>query len=318
MTALAEKNSMPFNDILSLITNIPELDVSLADKHDARSLEITENPDSLGVFDALSRHICISQNRYPPMVLKPEIALFFANQAVETRLNPNTPTIIATLVKNLQEGKHIVNQACNVAGCALKTYDLNSELPTEDITLEAAMTEVEATQVIAYSMESVRDSDLLIISDLGCHQKIAAHALLRALFHDDITDDYTFHDATDAALAFHNINHAPLELLRRLGSREIAGMVGTIIAARYQNVPIILDGLSALVAAAIIFKINPHGIHHCLLGHAYADDVHHFLANLLGLTPVSLLDVALDAGIGSTVAVNIIKTAIYIHNYTNK
>jgi nicotinate-nucleotide--dimethylbenzimidazole phosphoribosyltransferase len=318
MTALAEKNSMPFNDILSLIQNIPDLDISIAEKHDARSSDILENPSDLGIFDALSRHICISQNRYPPMVLKPEIAIFVGNQGVENSIDPTMPTVIATMVESLQSGKHIVNQACNVSGCGLKTYDLNSELPTENITIEAAMTEVEATQVIAYSMESVRDSDLLIISDLGCHQKIAAYALLNALFFNELSNNYVFHKAIDKAIAFHGINHPPLELLRRLGSREIAAMVGAIIAARYQNVPIILDGLSAMIAAAIIFKINPDGIHHCLLGHAYADDLHSFLANQLGLSPISLLDISLDVGIGSTIALNTIKTAIYIHNYTNK
>lgn len=318
MNALAEKNVTPFNDIRSLISNIPPLDMSLVAKHDAHSAEITANPTDLGIFDALSRHICLSQNRYPPMVVKPEIAIFVANQGIETRLNPAIPNQIITTVEQLKAGKHIVNQVCNASGCALKTYDLNSEIPTEDITQESAMSEVEAVQVIAYSMESVRDTDLLIISDLGCHQKIAAQALIKALFNDSLSDDYVLHDATYQALSFHGIQHAPLELLRRLGSREIAAMIGTIIAARYQNIPIILDGLSALVAAAIIYKMNPDGIHHCLLGHAYADDLHSFLANKIGLGAISLLDVSLDAGIGSAVAVNIIKTALYIHNFTNK
>ncbi len=318
MNALAEKNVTPFNDIRSLISNIPPLDMSLVAKHDAHSAEITANPTDLGIFDALSRHICLSQNRYPPMVVKPEIAIFVANQGIETRLNPAIPNQIITTVEQLKAGKHIVNQVCNASGCALKTYDLNSEIPTEDITQESAMSEVEAVQVIAYSMESVRDTDLLIISDLGCHQKIAAQALIKALFDDALSDDYVLHDATYQALSFHGIQHDPLELLRRLGSREIAAMIGTIIAARYQNIPIILDGLSALVAAAIIYKMNPDGIHHCLLGHAYADDLHSFLANKIGLGAISLLDVSLDAGIGSAVAVNIIKTALYIHNFTNK
>jgi nicotinate-nucleotide--dimethylbenzimidazole phosphoribosyltransferase len=318
MNALAEKNVTPFNDIRSLISNIPPLDISLVEKHDAHSAEILENPADLGIFDALSRHICLSQNRYPPMVVKPEIAIFVANQGIETRLNPAIPNRIITNVEQLKAGKHIVNQVCNASGCALKTYDLNSEIPTEDITQESAMTEVEAVQVIAYSMESVRDTDLLIISDLGCHQKIAAQALTKALFNDSLSDEYVLHDATHQALAFHGIHHDPLELLRRLGSREIAAMIGTIIAARYQNIPIILDGLSALVAAAIIYKMHPDGIHHCLLGHAYADDLHSFLANQIGLGAISLLDISLDAGIGSAVAVNIIKTALFIHNFTNK
>jgi nicotinate-nucleotide--dimethylbenzimidazole phosphoribosyltransferase len=318
MSALKETHMMPFNDIRSLIQNMPEFDMTHAQKHDARSLELLDNPSDLGILNLLSRHISVLQNRYPPMILKPEVAIFVSNQGVENALNPVCPSVVAKNVADLKSGKHIVNQACNIAGCALKTYDLNSAIPTEDIRYEAAMTEVEATQIMAYSMEAVRDTDLLIISELGCYQKIAAQSITKALFHDVLSDEYPFPDAVNKAVLFHGTDHEPLELLRRLGSREIAAMIGVIIAGRYQNIPIILDGLSALSAAAIIFKISPSAIDHCLLGHAFEDDLHSFLINQLEIEPISFLSLAYDAGVGSTIAVNIIKTALSIHNYTNK
>jgi nicotinate-nucleotide--dimethylbenzimidazole phosphoribosyltransferase len=252
------------------------------------------------------------------MVLKPEIAVFVSNQAVENALNADMPTITQNNIQALQAGKHIINQACNVAGCGLKTYDLNTTIPTEDIRTEAAMSDVEATQIMAYSMESVRDSDLLIITELGCHQKIAAQAIIKTLFHDCLPENCIFPDFVNQAVDFHGVYHEPLEVLRRLGSREIAAMVGAIIAARYQNVPIILDGLSAVVAAAVVAKINPNAIHHCLLGHSYDDNIYDFLNKQLGLEPINLLNVTHDAGIGSMVAVQMIKTALAIHNYAGR
>jgi nicotinate-nucleotide--dimethylbenzimidazole phosphoribosyltransferase len=158
----------------------------------------------------------------------------------------------------------------------------------------------------------------LVITELGCDQKTAAYSLIKALFHDIIPQDYVFSTSVHEAVAFHGINHAPLELLRRMGSREIAAMIGTIIAARYQNVPIILDGLSAVVAAALIARINPHAIEHCLLGHTNDDVIYNFLISQLSLEPIAFLNITHDAGIGSTIAINIIKTALAIHNYTNR
>ncbi|MFT6073035.1 MAG: nicotinate-nucleotide--dimethylbenzimidazole phosphoribosyltransferase [Alphaproteobacteria bacterium] len=316
---MTAQTALPFNDIINLIQNMPLQDAGSATKHDARSKEITQNPSDLGILNLLSRYICVSQNRYPPMVLKPEIAIFVGSQGVENTYNSTSAEKMVTLLEQLKTGNHIVNQVCNVTGCGLKTYDLNSELPTENIITESAMSEVETTQIIAYSMEAVRDSDLLIISELGAHHHIAAKSLAKALLSDDLPySTYPLIEPCLQALDFHKINHDPLELLRRLGSREIAAMIGTIIAARYQNVPIILDGLSALVAAAIIFKINPDGINHCLVGHAYADNFHDFLANHIGLTPILNLDITLDSGIGSAMILNIIKAALSIHNYTNK
>jgi nicotinate-nucleotide--dimethylbenzimidazole phosphoribosyltransferase len=169
--ALKTPHMMPFNDIISLIQNIAELNTAHSITHNNRTLEITDTPASLGIFDVLSHHICVLQNRYPPMILKPEIAIFVSNQAVENILNPE---IIATIKKNmdlLENGKHIINQACNIVGCGLKTYDLNITIPTEDIRNEAAMTEVEATQIMAYSMESVRDTIYWLSLNWGVTRK---------------------------------------------------------------------------------------------------------------------------------------------------
>lgn len=317
MSALAELNIMPFNDIRSLINNMPDIDLSYSQNHDSQARSISDNVDNLGILNELSRKISILQNRYPPMVLKPEIAVFVSTQSVENALDKHHKEKILSIIEDLKSGKHLVNQACNVSGCALKTYDLNTEIPTEDIRTESAMTEVEATQIIAYSMEAVRDTDLLVISEISSNHKIAAYSLAKALYPNELSE-YPFDNTVQKALNFHGLKHNPLEFLRRLGSREIAAMVGSIIAARYQNVPVILDGISSLVAASIIKKINPEGINHCLLGHAYNDDIHNFLANELDLRPIAYLDIALDAGVGSTIAVHIIKTAIAIHNFTNK
>jgi len=44
----------------------------------------------------------------------------------------------------------------------------------------------------------------------------------------------------------------PLEVLRCFGGRDIAGMVGAILAARHQAIPIILDGYVVCAAAAVL------------------------------------------------------------------
>lgn len=315
------QTAMPFNDVYNLIHNIPPQDAAIVQKHDTHYKNITNNPGDMGLFRELSRFISLSQNRYPPMVTKPEIALFVSNQETENRLDHTIKAQTMQIVENIGKGDHIINQICNITGCALKTYDLNSELQTEDITAEAAMSEVETTQVIAYSMEAVRDCDLLIISTLGLGQKIAPKAIIKAILAQDSSNtfnDYQFPQASQDAVNFHGLEHTSLEILRRLGSREIAAMVGAIVAARYQNVPVILDDLAALAAASLIFSINPNAITHCLVGHTNTDILHHITAEQIGLKPALSLGLSKDTGIGSAMLVHLIKNAIQINNYIRK
>ena len=56
-------------------------------------------------------------------------------------------------------------------------------------------------------------------------------------------------EAVEAAIAHHG-DHLkdPLEVLRRVGGREIAAMAGAILAARLQRIPVVLDGYVATAA----------------------------------------------------------------------
>ena len=75
-------------------------------------------------------------------------------------------------------------------------------------------------------------------------------------------------DAVAAAVARIGSNREPLEVLRRLGGREIAAMVGAIIAARTERVPVIVDGFVTTAAAAILHAhASRDAIDHCLFAH---------------------------------------------------
>ena len=66
----------------------------------------------------------------------------------------------------------------------------------------------------------------------------------------------------------------PLEILRRIGGREIAAMVGAILGARHQKVPVVLDGFVTTAAAAIVWAMNPDAIDHCIFAHCSAEPAH--------------------------------------------
>ena len=81
--------------------------------------------------------------------------------------------------------------------------------------------------------------------------------------------------------------------LRRVGGREFAACAGAIIAARAEKIPVILDGLAATAAAAILHAMNPAAIAHCQLAQIATEPGHARVAETLGLKPL------LDLGHGA-------------------
>jgi nicotinate-nucleotide--dimethylbenzimidazole phosphoribosyltransferase len=120
--------------------------------------------------------------------------------------------------------------------------------------------------------------------------------------------------AVDAALAFHAGNlRDPLEVLRRLGGREIAAMTGAILAARMNRIPVIVDGYVASAAAAVLYAMNPGALDHCLFGHVSAEPGHR--KALARMEKVALLDLGmrLGEGTGAALAAGIVKAAVGLH-----
>ena len=121
--------------------------------------------------------------------------------------------------------------------------------------------------------------------------------------------------AVEKAVAL-NAGHLsdPLEVLRRLGGREIAAMAGAILAARMQKIPVIIDGYVATTAAAILRAANPAALDHCLIGHVSAEPGHMRAIEMLGKTPLLALGMRLGEGTGAALAAGIVKAAAACHS----
>ena len=120
--------------------------------------------------------------------------------------------------------------------------------------------------------------------------------------------------AVDAALAHHEGRLSdPLEVLRRVGGRELAAMAGAIIAARHARVPVIVDGYVATAAAAVLFVIDPGAVDHCLFGHVSAEPGHRRALERMGKAPLLDLGMRLGEGTGAALAAGIVRAAARTH-----
>ena len=321
--------AIPFDDVKNLVHNMPAPNDEFGKKHDLRGQDLVEVKGYTGLA-TFSRHLSQFQMQHPPQCMRPEIVLFAGSHGVvRQNITPNTSADVTQKLQYLQEGVAPLNQICLQYGAGLKVFEVGVDLPTEDIFLEAAMTEKETVATIAYGMEAVASGgDILGLSSLGAGGCFVASVLSAALLGQTAkdwisyseclsSDDYNHKlEVFQAVLDRHNDTKEPLEKLRRMGGREISALVGAIIAARYQNIPILLDSPSALVAALVLKNMRHDAIDHCLAAHCSRHYIHKKLLEALNMSPILELDMGVDGGIGIATAIGVLKTAVIIHNQT--
>ncbi len=179
----------------------------------------------------------------------------------------------------------------------------------------------------AYGMEVLAEgTDLLVLGEVGIGNTTVAAALALALFGGE-TREWTGpgtgvegqalaakSEVVEAAVArLGKDQDDPLKVLARLGGREFAAIVGAILAARLQRVPVVLDGFMVSVAAAVLHRMNPEALDHCIFGHVSAEPGHRALLARLGKQPILDLGMRLGEGTGAALAVQIIKSAVACH-----
>jgi nicotinate-nucleotide--dimethylbenzimidazole phosphoribosyltransferase len=318
----------PFAEILDLLLLVPEGDEEAVDAIRIRDGQLTKPAGSLGRLEELVEWLARWQGKAEPSLDNPMVAIFAANHGVTAQgVSAYPREVTVQMVKNFTDGGAAISQICALHELNLRVFELALELPTGDITLEPAMDERMCAATIAYGMEAVAGGpDCLAIGEMGIGNTTVAAALFAAL-HGGSGADWVGRGtgvddaglarkigAVDRALARHGASGAdPLGLLARLGGREIAAMLGALVAARHQKIPVLVDGFVATAAAAVAHAVNPEAIDHCVFAHVSAEQAHARALERLGARP--LLDLGLRLGEGSGAALGLVlaKTALHVH-----
>lgn len=318
----------PFADVLDLLHITPPGDEVAVEAVRARDLQLTKPPGSLGQLEHLVEFLARWQGKAKPTLDNPMVAIFAGNHGVTNQGVSAFPReVTAQMVANFTAGGAAISQICQLHELNLRVFELALDLPTGDITLEPAMDDRMCAATIAYGMEAIAGKpDLLAIGEMGIGNTTIAAALYAALYggtgadwvgRGTGVDDAGLArkaDAVDGALAHHKAELTdPLAILARLGGREIAAMVGAIIAARAQRIPVIVDGFVATSAAAVAHAVNPASIDHCIFGHVSAEHGHRRALAAMGQVPLLDLGMRLGEGTGAALAAVLAKTALHLH-----
>ncbi len=134
----------------------------------------------------------------------------------------------------------------------LRLYELDLDTPTADYTKGPALELDAAAHAMAYGMMAVEPGlHLLALAGIGEGGEEAHKALLAAL---PKSED-------------------PLATLAQHGGVETCAMVGAILAARLAKVPVLLDGVAAEAAAAVLARMSAEATLHCASAKALEPDL---------------------------------------------
>ena len=105
-----------------------------------------------------------------------------------------------------------------------------------------------------------------------------------------------------------------LDVLRRLGGREIAAIVGGVGRAAERGMAILVDGFIVTSAALVAVRHDPRVRDHMWFGHRSAEPGHAQLLDTLNATPLVDAGLRLGEGSGALTALPLLQASVALHN----
>ncbi|MEM1374812.1 MAG: nicotinate-nucleotide--dimethylbenzimidazole phosphoribosyltransferase [Pseudomonadota bacterium] len=289
-----------------------------------RNGQLTKPAGALGRLEDLAFWAAGWQGTATPRCETPQIIVFAGNHGVAAKgVSAFPPDVTAQMVANFEHGGAAINQLARCFGASMTVVPLDLDRPTGDFTDGPAMTEDACVAALSAGWDAVDPSaDILVTGEMGIGNTTSAAAIATALYGGDWVGRGTGVDdaglrrkqeVVDAGIARH-CPCAPLEVLARLGGRELAAMAGAIASARAHGIPVILDGFICTAAASTLAQTVSGALDHCVAGHRSDEAGHGRLLGELGLVPLLDFGLRLGEGSGAALALGIMKGALACHS----
>ncbi len=294
-----------------------------------RNSQLTKPPGALGWLEDLAIWYAGWRGEPRPRITAPQVIVFAGNHGVAARGVSAFPAeVTAQMVANFRDGGAAINQLAGVTGARLDVHALELERPTADFTQGPALSDAGLLAALRTGWAAVDPAaDLLAVGEMGIGNTTSAAAICHALYGGAAADWTGRGTGVDEAglqaktrivaqgVARHGDHAADgLQVLARLGGREIAAMAGALAAARLLRIPVILDGFICCAAAACLQALAPAALDHAVAGHLSAEGAHGALLKRLGKEPLLAMNLRLGEGSGAALAIGILQGAVACHS----
>jgi len=309
---------------------------------------LTKPPGALGVLEDLAVQLAAMQGNIHPQLQQLHIIVFAADHGIaEEGVSAFPQSVTVEMIRNFSHGGAAISVLAREHGATLKVINMGTVTTPEplegvtDISIgrgtanflqQPAMDSRQLSAALNAGKQATEhahqeQAEIVIAGDMGIGNTTSATALACALLKlpaERLTGPGTGLDQSgvnhkieiiDRALAYHHDHlDQPMEVLRRLGGFEIAGMVGCYIACAQMGIPALVDGFIASSAALVAVRIQPSVIDWLIFAHASAEPGHAQIIQALQAKPVLDLSMRLGEGSGAAIAMPLLRTACLLHN----
>lgn len=318
----------------------PEIGVRVQRRLD----RLTKPPGSLGRLEEIARRLAVIQDREQPSAHRQLVVVMAADHGVcAAGVSAYPSAVTAQMVLNFVAGGAAINILAEHAGARVLVVDMGvaTEVPgdgylnrkiapgTRNFLAGDAMTAAEAEAAVATGIEIAEREvaaglDVIAGGDMGIGNTtsssvitalITGHEAAAVLGRGTGVDEAGLArklEAVRQALVLHldwRVRRGGLELLRRVGGYEIAGLTGLILGGASCRVPIVLDGFIATAAALAAAEICPAVTQYMIAAHRSAEPGHTLALAYLGLAPLLEWNLRLGEGTGAALAFPLLQAA---------
>jgi nicotinate-nucleotide--dimethylbenzimidazole phosphoribosyltransferase len=242
---------LPFDDIRRMVADLPGPDADAAGRGARPRCRSDQPPGASARLEEIAVWLAAWQGRAKPAFTRPLVAIFASNHGVAARgVSAFPQAVTRQMVENFAAGGAAINQLCIAYDLGLKVFELALDQPTPDIVVADAFDEKGCRcddrlrdggdrrrhRPAVPGRDGDRQYDGVrrrcsMLSTAGKPPPGWAEAPAW------MTPAEAEGRGRRRFVARIGPERDPLEVLRRVGGREIAALVGAILAARTERVP---------------------------------------------------------------------------------
>lgn len=310
--------------------------------------QLTKPQGSLGRLEELTIKLAgITGQERPRFPQKGVIVMAADHGVVSEGVSAYPQEVTAQMVQNFLAGGAAINVLARRVGARVIVVDMGvvTDIPehpnliskkigrgTQNMALGSAMSLEEALSAITAGIKIIESEiaqglNLVAIGEMGIGNTTAASAIVAAITGQSVADATGHGTGIDQKKWEHKvavikralaINHPdpaePVDVLAKVGSYEIAGLVGVILGAAAQRLPVMIDGFISGAAALIATELCPQVRDFLIAAHNSVELGHRIMLERMELVPLLNLDLRLGAGTGAMMALHLVDDAIAIRD----
>lgn len=288
-------------------------------------------PRSLGALEPLGGWVAACQASAPPQPIEAARLIIVAGDQEVARVHPEIsslpPDYTQQVKATIRDGQAPIASAARATGVSLSVVDASLNQPGGNIATADALSETQVAECIQQGIrvadtEADEGTQVLLLGDLGRGLTTPAAAVVGSLCGLEpikvvgrgagIGDDawrVKVAVLRDAMYRVRDDRTDALQVIRRVGSAEIAVLTGILAQAAVRRTPVIFDGVACAAAALCAQHLAPGAGAWWQAATTGSEPASQVVHTALQLSPLLNLRLGTGQGLGAVMALPLLRCA---------